>query len=122
MDIEEIRNYCIKKPGFSEGFPFNDTALVFKVAGKMFLLASLDENPLRLNLKCDPEKALELREEYESVIPGYHMNKKMWNTVILDRTIPNKKLLEWIDNSYNLVVAALKKSEREALENSKARK
>lgn len=119
MDIEEIRDYCAKKPGFSEGFPFNDTALVFKVASKMFLLASLDENPLRLNLKCDPEKALELREEYESVIPGYHMNKKYWNTVILDRTIPGKKILEWIDHSYDQTVASLKKSEREALRKKK---
>ena len=79
MNIEEIRLYCLSKNGVSESFPFNDTALVFKVMGKMFALLNISGN-LILNLKCDPEKAISLREHYDSVIPGYHMSKKHWNT------------------------------------------
>jgi predicted DNA-binding protein (MmcQ/YjbR family) len=111
MNIEQIREYCLKKKGVTEEFPFDEETLVFKVAGKIFLLASLESIPLQINLKCDPEKAIELREEYESVQPGYHMNKKHWNTIIFDGTVPTKKILEWIDDSYNLVVAGLKKSD-----------
>jgi len=111
MNIEQIREYCIKKKGVTEEFPFDEETLVFKVVGKIFLLASLESIPLQINLKCDPEKAIELREEFESVQPGYHMNKKHWNTMIIDGTIPAKKILEWIDDSYNLVVSGLKKSD-----------
>jgi predicted DNA-binding protein (MmcQ/YjbR family) len=116
LNLEQIREYCLKKKGVNEDFPFNEETLVFKVAGKLFLLASLDSIPLQINLKCDPEKAIEMREEFESVQPGYHMNKKHWNTIIIDGTVPAKDLFEWIDNSYNLVVAGLKKSKRDNLE------
>ena len=115
MNIEQIRKYCLKKKGVTEEFPFDEETLVFKVMGKIFILASLDSIPLQVNLKCDPEKAIELREEYEAVQPGYHMNKRHWNTVIIDGSIPNKKILGWIDYSYNLVAAGLKKADREKL-------
>lgn len=116
MNIEQIREYCLKKKGVTEEFPFDEETLVFKVAGKIFLLASLEAIPLQINLKCDPEKAINLREENESVQPGYQMNKKHWNTIIIEGTIPNAKLFEWIDQSYDLVVARLKKSDRKRLE------
>lgn len=116
MDIESIRNYCLKKKGVNEGFPFNESTLVFKLINKIFLLATLDEYPLQLNLKCDPEKAVELRERYEAVIPAYHMNKSHWNTVSVDGTITEKKILEWIDDSYELVKKSLKKNERDKLD------
>jgi predicted DNA-binding protein (MmcQ/YjbR family) len=115
MNIEQIREYCLKKKGVTEEFPFDEETLVFKVVGKIFLLASLESIPLQINLKCDPEKAIELREEFESVQPGYHMNKKHWNTIIIDGTVPAKKILEWIDHSYNLVVSGLKKSDLKKL-------
>lgn len=115
MNIEQIREYCLKKKGVTEEFPFDEETLVFKVAGKIFLLASLETIPLQINLKCDPEKAIELREEYDSVQPGYHMNKKHWNTIIIDGTIPINKIFDWIDDSYLLVVAGLNKNERKML-------
>jgi len=102
MNIEEIREYCLSKPDVTEGFPFGEETLVFKVNGKIFVLANLDGD-LSLNLKCDPSFALELRERYASVIPGYHMNKKHWNTVQIDGTIPDREILSWIDHSYKLV-------------------
>jgi predicted DNA-binding protein (MmcQ/YjbR family) len=115
MNIEQIREYCLKKKGVTEEFPFDEDTLVFKVAGKIFLLASLESIPLQINLKCEPEKAINLREEYESLQPGYHMNKKHWNSIIIDGTVPSQKLFEWIDDSYNLVVAGLNKSDKEAI-------
>jgi predicted DNA-binding protein (MmcQ/YjbR family) len=115
MNIETIREYCLRKKGVTEEFPFNETTLVFKVMNKMFLLASLDSVPLRINLKCDPEKAIEMREKYDSVEPAYHMNKTHWNSIIIDRTIPDKEILTWIDDSYSLVVSGLKKADREKL-------
>jgi predicted DNA-binding protein (MmcQ/YjbR family) len=115
MNIEQIREYCLKKKGVSEEFPFDEETLVFKVAGKIFLLGSLESIPLQINLKCEPEKAIELREEYETVQPGYHMNKKHWNTIFIDGSVSTVKIFEWIDDSYNLVVAGLKKSERKML-------
>jgi len=116
MNIEQIREHCLKKKGVTEEFPFDEETLVFKVAGKIFVLASLEAIPLQINIKCDPEKAIELREEYNSVLPGYHMNKKHWNTIIIDGTVPTSNLFEWIDDSYSLVIAGLKKSERKIFE------
>jgi predicted DNA-binding protein (MmcQ/YjbR family) len=104
MDIESLRDYVIKKPFVTEGFPFGDNVIVFKVNNKIFLLVPLDTNPLQFNAKCDPERALELREQYPlSVLPGYHMNKKHWNTVVSDGTLPRKQIIELVDHSYNLV-------------------
>jgi predicted DNA-binding protein (MmcQ/YjbR family) len=118
MNIEQIREYCLRKKGVTEEFPFDEETLVFKVMSKIFILASLDSIPLQINLKCDPEKAVELREEYETVQPGYHMNKRHWNTVIINGSIPNKKIFEWIDNSYNLVAKGLRKTDQERLKKS----
>lgn len=103
MNIEELREYCIAKEGAEEGFPFGGDTLVFKVKGKIFLLVGLEGQPLQFNVKCDPAKALELRENYPCVLPGYHMNKKHWNTIVVDGTVSNKLLTEWIDDSYRLV-------------------
>lgn len=103
MDISEIREYCLQKEDVTEGFPFGPSALVFKTGGKVFLLMMLDELPLSINLKCDPEKALELREAYACVHPGYHMNKKHWNTVIVEPGLTSDILKDWIDHSYDLV-------------------
>lgn len=103
IDAGEIREYCLAKKDVTEGFPFGPSALVFKTGGKMFLLMMLDNVPVSLNLKCDPPKALELREAYACVLPGYHMNKKHWNTVILEVSLPPEVLGQWIDDSYNLV-------------------
>jgi len=115
MDIETIREYCLKKKKVEEGFPFGDTVLVFKVRGKMFLLARLDTPVLEFNVKCDPEKAIEWREQYHAVQPGYHMNKKMWNTVIMDNSIPSRTIRQMIDDSYELVVRSLPKKEQQGL-------
>src|SRR4028119_954471 len=103
MDIEQLRDYCLSKSGAEEGFPFGPDTLVFKVNGKIFLLASLARQPLQFNVKCDPEKAINLREQYACVLPGYHMNKKLWNTVIIYGTLSSKNLKEFIDDSYQLV-------------------
>jgi len=103
MNIETLREYCISKKNVAESFPFGDDTLVFKAAGRIFVLANLDGD-LSINLKCDPALAIELRERYSSVIPGYHMNKKHWNTIYLDGTIPDKEVFSWIDHSYELVM------------------
>ncbi len=116
MNAEEIRHYCLGKPQVSESFPFDNDTLVFKVLNKMFVLVNLDCR-LSINLKCDPEKALELREHYLAVLPGYHMNKRLWNTVLLNGTLDNDLVKSWIDDSYNLVVAKLPKKEQEKLRN-----
>lgn len=102
MNIEELREFCLSFPGTSEAFPFDETTLVFKVKEKMFALTDL-EGPLSVNLKCDPELALELRERYTAVRSGYHMNKKHWNTVDVDGSVSDALLKEWIEMSYNLV-------------------
>lgn len=114
MNIEELREYCLGKPDVTESFPFDENTLVFKVAGKMFLLTDL-EDAFSINIKCDPGKAVELREQFTSVTPGYHMNKKYWITVVVDGTVNDKDLFEWIDNSYRLVVAGLPAKVRESL-------
>ena len=106
MNIEEYRNYCLQKPGTTEEFPFDNETLVFKVGGKMYALCDID-NFDSINLKCNPELAEQLREKYDAVRPGYHMNKKHWNTVILDGTISDTHVLEWTDHSYQLVVSKL---------------
>jgi predicted DNA-binding protein (MmcQ/YjbR family) len=103
MNIEILREYCISKDDVTESFPFGDDTLVFKVAGKIFVLANLEGN-LSINLKCDPSLALELRERYAAVTPGYHMNKKHWNTILVDGSVPDKEIFSWIDHSYNLVI------------------
>jgi predicted DNA-binding protein (MmcQ/YjbR family) len=104
MDIEALRAYVLQKPGVTEGFPFGEDTLVFKIKEKVFLLTGLDSSPLQFNVKCDPDKAIELREEFpDSILPGYHMNKKHWNTVIVDGAVPQKLLKELIDHSYDLV-------------------
>jgi len=108
-DLADVRAYCLTKPNVTEGTPFGPDTLVFKVSGKMFALASLDAIPPRVNLKCDPERALDLRDRYEEVQPGYHMNKKHWNTVELGGGIPEAELRSMIDHSYDLVVARLPK-------------
>lgn len=116
MNIETFREYCLKKKGAVEDYPFNEETLVFKVMNKIFALTPLEKIPLSVNLKCDPERAIELREMYEAVLPGYHMSKKNWITVILDNTIPDKIIKELIDQSYELVVQGLKKADKTALE------
>jgi len=103
MDIETLREYCISKPGAEETLPFGPDTLVYKVNGKIFLITSLDEEKLSFNVKCDPDLATELREQYSCVQPGYHMNKKHWNTIIVDGSVSSKLLKEWIDQSYRLV-------------------
>lgn len=112
MDLPDAIAHCLAKPGAEETTPFGPEVLVYKVGGKMFALTNPDAFPPRLNLKCDPERALELRQEFEGVIPGYHMNKKHWNTVTLDGSIPSQLIAGWIDHSYDLVVASLPKSRR----------
>ena len=110
MDAAEFREYCLNKPGATEGTPFGPDVLVFKVGGKMFALTSLDEVPTTVNLKCDPDLALDLRDRYEQVKPGYHMNKKHWNTVEIDSGISSVELRKMIDHSYELVVRRLPKA------------
>jgi len=114
MNAEEIRNYCLKMKEVTESLPFNDTALVFKVNGKMFALLNL-EGPLKLSLKCNPEKAIDLREHYPSVAPGYHMNKRLWNTVNIDGTIDDFLIYQWIDESYQLVIAKMPLKDKKRL-------
>ncbi len=103
MDIESLRHYCLSKPDVEETLPFGPDTLVFKVSGKIFLLTGLDSEQLSFNVKCDPDKAIELREEFPCVLPGYHMNKKHWNTVVVDGSVATKQVKEWIDHSYDLV-------------------
>ncbi|MBS1508956.1 MAG: MmcQ/YjbR family DNA-binding protein [Bacteroidetes bacterium] len=111
MNLESFREFCLKKPGAREEFPFGEETMVFKVAGKMFALTDV-ETFASINLKCDPEVAVELREQYPSVQPGYHMNKKHWNTVLMDGSIPDRLVREWIDGSYNLVAPRAKASKK----------
>lgn len=115
MDIVSFREYCLSKKGVTESFPFGEPALVFKVMDKMFALTNVDTF-VSVNLKCDPEKAITLREEYPAVTPGYHMSKKHWNTIEMNGTIPDNLFITWIDHSYDLVVAGLSKASRQALQ------
>lgn len=118
MNIEEYRKYCITKPGVTEGFPFDEQTLVFKVMGKMFALTHVDVFK-SINLKCDPEIAIELREQYEGITAGYHMSKKHWNTCETNNDIPDSVLKNLIDDSYNLVAKKLTKALKEELKSLK---
>ncbi|MBK6382541.1 MAG: MmcQ/YjbR family DNA-binding protein [Chitinophagaceae bacterium] len=112
MNAESLREYCLTKPGAEETFPFGPDTIVYKVGGKVFLLTGLDSEELRFNVKCDPEKAIELREEFSCVLPGYHMNKKHWNTIVVDGSVSIKQLKVWIDHSYELVANSLSKNKK----------
>lgn len=114
MDIVSFREYCIAKPGVTEDFPFDKETLVFKVGGKMFALCHVEQFA-SVNLKCDPELAIELREQYPGILPGYHMSKKHWNTVATDGSISRKLFFKLVDDSYALVIATLPKKDREKL-------
>jgi len=111
MFLDDLRNHCIEKPGVTEGFPFDKSTLVFKVFGKMFALVDVDVFEV-INLKCDPEKAVELRESHQGIQPGYHMNKTHWNSVYLNEDVSDQLLVELIDHSYELVYASLPKKVR----------
>jgi len=115
MNIEEIRDYCLGKPGVTEGFPFDEQTLVFKVMNKMFALTSLERIPPFVNLKCDPERAIELRGEYEDIQPGWHMNKQQWNSVYYQGHLSGDLIRELVDHSYDLVVQGLTKKLKEEL-------
>lgn len=120
MHVEQLRNHCITKKGVTEHFPFDNNTLVFKVMNKMFALTGLDsweKNEAKVNLKCDPEESLELRSEYESINPGWHMNKKHWNTVTLNNDVSDEFAFELIDHSYDLIVKSLTKKLHEELLN-----
>lgn len=116
MNIEAFRDYCLAKKGVTEEFPFDETTLVFKVMGKMFALTGLDNIPFSVNLKCDPDRSLELREYHPEIAPGYHMSKKHWNTVNFSGSLSTNMLYGLIDHSYDLVVKGLTKKLKEELE------
>jgi predicted DNA-binding protein (MmcQ/YjbR family) len=115
LDSAAIRAHCLSKPGTSEDMPFGEETLVFRVGEKIFALLALDAVPTTVNLKCDPERAIELRERYGSVRPGYHMNKKHWNTVTLDGDVPDGEVRSMIDHSYELVARGLTRNVRAEL-------
>ena len=117
MDIESFRAYCLAKVGVTEELPFDNQTLVFKVMGKMFALTNVDLFT-SINLKCDPEEAALLREQHDAVVPGYHMNKQHWNTILMDGTVSDTLVTQWIDDSYSLVAAKLPKKARLALKNT----
>ena len=117
MDVEGFRNYCLSKKGVTEEFPFDQTTLVFKVMGKMFALTGLDNIPFSVNLKCDPDRAVELREYHPEITPGYHMSKKHWNTVNFSGSLATHMLYQLIDHSYDLVVQGLTKKAQKELDN-----
>ena len=118
MTIEKVRDHCLKKPGVTESFPFGGETLVFKVFGKIFCLGGLTP-PFTINLKCDPELALELREKFDGVTPGYHMNKTHWNTIALNSNIKETEILGWVDHSYDLVFNSLPMKLRNNLSGNK---
>jgi len=116
MHVEEIREYLLLKDNVTEGFPFGEDTLVFKVKTKIFALVSLDSSPLQFNVKCDPEEAIRLREEYpDTVLPGYHMNKKHWNTINIEGTLSDAYVMKLIDHSYDLVISALSSKDKAIL-------
>ena len=115
MDYKTVRKYCLQKREARVTYPFDTTTLVIKVLDKMFALISEDTNPLRINLKCDPEDAQALRAQFEAILPGYHMSKRHWNTVVLDSSLSDELIYEMIDQSYDLVVRGMKKADRQKL-------
>lgn len=115
MNLEELREHCIGKKLAEESFPFGNDTLVFKVGGKVFILLSLTASPIQFNAKCEPDRAVELREKYSAIQPGYHMNKAHWNTIVCDGSLPKKLILSLIDDSYALVAGSLPKKLRDAL-------
>ena len=117
MDIETFRNYCLDKKGVTDSLPFDENTLVFKVLSKVFAITSLVQKPMTVNLKCDPERAIELREFHSEITPGFHMNKKHWNSVVFESDLPLSLLHELTDNSYNLVISKMTKKEKALLEN-----
>jgi predicted DNA-binding protein (MmcQ/YjbR family) len=114
MNIETLRDYCLSRNGATESFPFGDDTLVFKVGGKIFALVNIDGD-LSINLKCNPELAVDLRERYSCVIAGYHMNKLHWNTIFIDGSVPDQLIRDWVDHSYELILNSLPKKEKEKL-------
>ena len=112
MDLPDVIAHCLTKPGAEETTPFGPDVLVYKVSGKAFALTVPDKFPPRINLKCDPERSIILRDEHDAIVPGFHMNKRHWNTLMLDGSLPSKLIRELIDHSYDLVVAGLPKSKR----------
>ena len=112
-DYDSLKAFCLAKKATTDGYPFGEGTLVFRVLGKIFALISEDSDPLRMNLKCDPDDALALRAEHSAIIPGFHMNKKHWNSIILDGSLPDDLVAEMIDHSYDLVVKGMKKADRE---------
>jgi predicted DNA-binding protein (MmcQ/YjbR family) len=115
MNIEEFREFCLSLPATSEDLPFDETSLVFKVGKKMFALTDL-EGPFWINLKCDPAKAIELREQHPAVRPGYHMSKKHWNTIEVDGSVSDDLIRQWTKDSYDLVVKGMTRKERESID------
>ncbi len=115
MDAAELRRYCLAQGGAVEDFPFGPETSVFKVAGKMFALSALDRTPLAVSAKCEPDLAVQLRESYDAIHPGYHLNKEHWNTITLDGSVSDELVRELVADSYDLVVSALPKRAREEL-------
>lgn len=115
MNHDELRAYCLAMPGSSADFPFDEETLVFRVSDKLFALTDIQSIPVSVNLKCDPDWAIVLRQHYAAITPGYHMNKRHWNTVLCDGSIPDDEIREMIDHSYRLVVKGLKKADRDRL-------
>jgi len=114
MDRDKLQALCLALPGASEEFPFGDEVSVFKVGGKIFAACGLDEEPLRLSIKCDPDLAVQLRANHPAIVPGYHLNKRHWNTVTLDGSLPDQSVTDMLADSYDLVVASLPKARRPA--------
>lgn len=115
MNIETLREYCIARPGATESFPFDEVTLVFKVGNKIFALMDTESRPATLALKCDPERAMQLRETHTAVVPGYHLNKKHWNTITINGSVQSSELQDWIDHSYELVRKSLPKAVKDSL-------
>ena len=115
MDIDDLRNYCLSLNGVTEDFPFDETTLVFRVGGKIFVLTDTADIPFHFNLKCDPERAIDLRERYDFITAGYHMNKTHWNTIVADSRKNNEFYFELVKHSYDLIFASLKKSIRDSI-------
>ena len=122
MDLPDVIAHCLSLPGAEETTPFGPEALVYKIMGKMFAVTVPEDFPPRINLKCDPERAIDLRDEHKAIKPGWHMNKRHWNTVVLDGSLPPKLVRELVEHSYQLVVDALPKKAREGLKRKPAKR